>query len=92
MLWMIVIILGLSFIILTFFRNTERIVGKSLKALIVLLNKCKSISLKPKTLLQLFDSFVSSISCYGSEICGFSKSKEIERLHLQFCKRILNVK
>jgi len=30
--------------------------------------------------------------CYGSKNCGFSKSKEIERLHLKFCKRILNVK
>jgi len=58
-----------------FSRNTEHIVGKSLKALNFVLNKSKSIPLKPKTLLQLFDSFVGSILCYGSEICGFSKSK-----------------
>ena len=28
----------------------------------------------------------------GCETWGFSKSKEIERIHLKFCKRILNAK
>ena len=28
----------------------------------------------------------------SSEIWGFSKSKEIERIHMKFCKRILGVK
>jgi len=40
---------------------------------------------------QLFDSFVGAILNYSSEMCGFSKSKELERLHLKFCKRILKV-
>ena len=39
----------------------------------------------------MFDSFVGSILSYASEIWGYSKSKEIERVHLKFCKRILNV-
>ena len=65
-----------------FSRNTEHIVGKSLTALKHLLYKSKSIPLKPKALLQLLDSFVSSILCNGSEICGNC---------LKFCKRILNV-
>lgn len=30
--------------------------------------------------------------CYGSEVWGFNKGKDIERAHLQFCKRILAVK
>ena len=42
--------------------------------------------------LQLFDAFVSSIINYGSVVWGFSKSKELERLHLKFCKSILGVK
>lgn len=29
---------------------------------------------------------------YSSEIWGFTKSKDIERVHLKFCKRILNVR
>jgi hypothetical protein len=45
-------------------------------------------------LCQLFDSFVGSIHVlnYASEIWGYGKSKEIEKVHLKFCKKILNVK
>ncbi|MCG8035193.1 MAG: hypothetical protein JAZ03_23855 [Candidatus Thiodiazotropha taylori] len=75
-----------------FSSNTEYIVGKALKALNVLLVNCKKLPLKPKILCQLFDAFVGSILLYASEIWGFSKSKEIERVHLKFCKRVLNVR
>ena len=75
-----------------FSSNTEYIVGKALKALNVLLVNCKKLPLKPKILCQLFDAFVGSILLYASEIWGFSNSKEIERVHLKFCKRILNVR
>ena len=44
------------------------------------------------TLFQLFDAFVGSILNFSSEIWGMSKSKEIERLHQKFCKKILGVK
>ena len=71
--------------------NLEQLVGKALKALNVLLMKCNKYKLKPKLLCQLFYSFVGSILSYASEIWGFSKSKEIERVHLKFCKKILNV-
>ena len=75
-----------------FSSNTEYIVGKALKALNVLLVNCKKLPLKPKILCQLFDAFVGSILLYASEIWGFSKSKEIERVHLKFCKHLLNVR
>ena len=71
--------------------NQEQLVGKALKALNVLLIKCNKYKLKPKLLCQLFYSFVGSILNYASEIWGFSKSKNIERVHLKFCKKILNV-
>ena len=41
---------------------------------------------------QLFDAFVAATLNYGCEIWGFGKSKEIERVHLKFCKQLLNVK
>ena len=41
---------------------------------------------------QLFDSFVGSIISYACEVWGFSKSKELERIHMKFCKRALGVK
>ena len=72
--------------------NQEHLIGKALKAMNVLLCKCREYDLKPKILCQLFDSFVSSILNYSSEIWGCTKSKEIERIHLKFCKRLLKVK
>ena len=47
---------------------------------------------KPKDSLQLFDTFISSLLNYGSPIWGFTKSKELERLHLKFLKSLLGVK
>ena len=41
---------------------------------------------------QLFDSFDGSILGYSSEIWGFGKYMEIERIHLKSLKRILGVK
>jgi len=76
----------------TFALNQEHLVGKSLKALNVLLINCKKHKLKPKLACQLFDAFVGSILGYSSEIWGHGKSKEIERIHLKFCKSILNVR
>ena len=72
--------------------NQQCLSNKGLKALNVLLNNCSKFNLKPKILCQLFDAFVGSILNYSSEIWGYTKSKEIERIHLKFCKRILNVK
>ena len=75
-----------------FVHNHEHIVGKALKALNVLLINCKKVKIKPKLQCQLFDSFVGSILGYASEIWGYGKSKEIERVHLKFCKSILKVR
>ena len=48
--------------------------------------------LKPNDSLQLFDIFISSSLNYGSPIWGFTKSKELERLHLKFLKSLHGVK
>lgn len=42
--------------------------------------------------LKLFDSMVEPILLYGSEIWGFENLKNIEQVHLSFCKRILKVR
>ena len=72
--------------------NNDFIIGKSLKALNVLLYNCKRYPMKPNVLCQLFDAFVGSIWSYSSEVWGYTKSKEKERVHLKFCKRILNIR
>jgi len=40
----------------------------------------------------LFDYFIGLMLNNACEISGFSKSKEIERIHLKFCKKILMFK
>ena len=75
-----------------FSRNQEHLVGKALRALSTLLYNCKHLNFKPSVLCQLFDAFVGSTLGYASEIWGYSKSKEIERIHLKFCKQVLGVR
>ena len=76
----------------SFSLNTQYIVGKSLKAMNVLLRNIANFDLSPVVSLELFDAFVGSILNYGCPVWGFCKSKELERIHLRFCKRILGVK
>ena len=43
-------------------------------------------------MLSLFDTYISSVLCYGCEIWGFHKAPDIEKVRVNYCKRILNVK
>jgi hypothetical protein len=56
------------------------------------MSNLKRYCFKPKTYCQLFDAFVGSILNYSCEVWGFTKSKQLETLHLKFCKRLLGVK
>ena len=76
----------------TFVLNVKCLKGKALKAMYTLLNNTKKLNVRPDIAMQLFDSFVGSILNYGSAVWGFTKSKDLERIHLQFCKSILGVK
>ncbi len=42
--------------------------------------------------ITLFDKLISPILNYSAEIWGFFQANKIERVHLQFCKRLLGVK
>ena len=67
--------------------------GQAQKA-IFKLNKYlyKFTYIKPRHKLNLFDTLITPILNYGSEIMGFTVSQTMERVHLQFCKKILGVK
>ena len=71
--------------------NDDFLVGKALKVMSALLKHCRNVPLKPKSLCQLFDSFVSSILNYSCEVFGFKRKNKIEGTHLKFCKRILRI-
>ncbi len=77
----------------SFFEANITLSGQAHKA-IFKLNKYlqKFTDLKPKHILDLFDKLVLPILNYAGEVWGFSQSNQIERVHLQFCKRLLGVK
>ena len=76
----------------SFVLNIKCLKGKALRAMYTLLNNIKKYNIRPDVSLQLFDAFIGSILNYGSSIWGITKSMELERIHLQFCKTILGVK
>ena len=67
--------------------------GQAQKAIFIL-NKysTKFTHLGPSHVLDLFDKLISPILCYSSEVWGFSKAKDVEKVHIQFCKKLLAVK
>ena len=63
------------------------------KALFQLYRKLHPFSnLDVSTILDLFDKFVSPVLNYACEVWGFHTALDIERVHLNFCKRVLGVK
>ena len=44
------------------------------------------------TLISLFDTYVSPVLNYCSELWGYVKAQDIERVHTMFLKRLLGVK
>jgi hypothetical protein len=34
---------------------------------------------------------IKPILCYGSELLGYEQCEQIERVHVQFCKKLLRV-
>ena len=52
----------------------------------------KFTSLSVQNRLDLFEKLITPILNYGSQVWGFAQCACIERVHLQFCKRLLGVK
>ena len=42
--------------------------------------------------LKLFDLLITPILVYSCEVWGFENKQGIEKMHLQYCKRILNIR
>ena len=61
--------------------------GQALKAIFAMNRYLNNfVHLKPSHILDLFDKLISPILNYGSEVWGFAKADNIERVHLQFAK------
>ncbi len=62
------------------------------KALYALYRKLRNISIPIDLQLKLFDSLIEPILLYSCEIWGFENLAILEKIHLQFLKRILSVR
>ena len=52
----------------------------------------KFTSILPKHKLDLFDKLITPILNHSCEVWGFIQANAIERVHFQFCKKLLCVK
>ena len=73
-------------------KTQNTLAGQALKAIFTL-NKylIKFSSLKVSHVLDLFYRLIAPILNYSSEVWGFQKSKDIEVVHLHFCKKLMGI-
>ena len=86
--------LGITFTTGGSFNETHKTLsGQALKGIFKLNQYLyKFTDLSPKHILDLFDKLIRPILCYGAQVWGFSNLVQQERIHLQFCKKLLGVK
>ena len=70
----------------------KKIVQQAQKALFALYSKIRNIPISIDVQIKLFDVLITPILLYGSEVWGYEKKDMIEKIHLQFCKKILCMK
>jgi hypothetical protein len=71
---------------------TKALSDQALKAYYSLLSLFERVKFDIKTKLYLFDCMVAPILLYGSEVWGVYNFKDIEKIHIKFCKSLLGVK
>ena len=62
------------------------------KSLFCLMKEVKKHNFNIKTLISLFDTYVSLVLNYCGELWGYVNAQDIERVQTMFLKRILGVK
>jgi hypothetical protein len=70
----------------------KHLADKALKAMYEVLKMGRRYKLSIKCLLDLFDKMIKPILLYGCEVWGFSNNDILEKIHLKFCKILLNLK
>ena len=76
----------------SFYTAQKRLAESAMKALYSLNTLFETASMSIKEKLKLFDAMILPILCYGSEVWGFHKAPDIERIQLKFLKQVLSVK
>jgi hypothetical protein len=62
------------------------------KALYALYRQIRNLAIPIDLPLKLFDSLITPILVYSCEVWGFENKQGIEKMHLQYCKRILTLR
>ena len=75
-----------------FTKAQQQLADQGRKALFSISSKLNNFFFNIETKCSVFDTYVNSILSYASEVWGFHKGSDIEKVHLMFCKRILGVK
>ena len=76
----------------SFINTVQTYAGKALRAMNALLSITRGKDIPIKIMLSLFDSFISPILTFSSEVWGFTRTEIAERVHRKFLKLILNLK
>ena len=86
--------LGITFTTGGSFKETHKTLsGQALKAIFKLNQYLYHFTdLSRNHTLDLFDKLIRPTLCYGAQVWGLSKPVQQERVHLQFCKKLLGVK
>jgi hypothetical protein len=70
----------------------KRLIDQANKAFHALYYKLRNSTIPIDLQLKLFDSLIAPILVYSCEIWGFENKQGIEKLHLQFLIKILNLR
>lgn len=76
----------------SFSESKQKLVEQAEKAIFCVYTGIRNLNIPVDIQLKLFDFMISPILLYGSEVWGFENTSIIERVHLKFCKRIMNVR
>ena len=75
----------------SFNKAVKRLNDIATRAMFELIKKGRKLFLDTEVMLKLFDSTIAPIIMYGSEVWGYTNLTLVEKLHLKFCKILLNV-
>ena len=76
----------------SFVKAKSKLIEQARSALFAVYRRIKNQPIPVDLQLKLFDSLVEPILLYGSEVWGFENTCSLEKIHLQFCKKILQVR
>ena len=70
----------------------KNLIQQAQKSLFALFRRIRNLNIPVDLQLKLFDSLVAPILLYSSEVWGYENSKDIEKVHLQFIKKIFGIR